>query len=135
MVERTLVIIKPDGVRRNIIGKLIDSYEQENLKLVDIEMFTISRELAELHYAEHKGKDFYGELIGYITSGPSVIMELEGENAIAAVRKLNEVLRSKYKVNTTQNTVHGSDSPESAAREIDIFFTRSMRDNASKITN
>lgn len=135
MVEKTLVIIKPDGVRRNIIGKLIDSYERENLKLVDIEMFTIGRELAELHYAEHKGKDFYGELIGYITSGPSVIMELEGENAIAAVRKLNEVLRSKYKVNTTQNTVHGSDSPESAAREIDIFFTHSMLDNASKLTN
>ncbi len=124
MDQKTLVIIKPDGVKRNLIGKIIDSYESKGIRVIDIEMLQIDEKTAKTHYAEHIGKDFFDELIEYITSGASVIVELAGENAIAAVREVNSELRSKYRVNTTQNTVHGSDSPESAQREIILFFGR-----------
>ena len=121
-MENTLVIIKPDGVERYIIGKLIGRFESEQLKIINMRMLTMSREIAEAHYAEHRGKHFYGELIEYIISGPSVALILEGENAISHVRTLNEALREEYRVDATKNTVHGSDSKESAAREIKLFF-------------
>lgn len=124
MFEKTLVIIKPDGVMRNLIGKIIDSYEVENLKIIDMKMLKISRQLAEQHYKEHFGKEFYNGLIDYITSSPSVVIELEGENAIKNVRALNVKLREKYGVDARQNTVHGSDSKESAEYEIKLYFDK-----------
>ncbi|MFZ5354772.1 MAG: nucleoside-diphosphate kinase [Bacillota bacterium] len=124
MDQKTLVIIKPDGVRRNLIGKITDYYESAGLRVLDIEMLQIDEKTANIHYREHKGKDFFEELIDYITSGPSVIIELAGEDAISAVRRINDEIRKNYRINTTQNTVHGSDSPESAEREIILFFGR-----------
>lgn len=122
-MDVTLVIIKPDGVRRNLIGRLIDHYEQQELKVTGLKMLHLDSMLAERHYGEHKGKSFYNDLIAYITSGPSVAVLLEGYDAIGRVRKINEDLRRSYAVNMTQNTVHGSDSPESAKREIALFFS------------
>ncbi len=121
-MEGTLVIIKPDGVRRNLIGRLIGHYEQNGLTVVGLKMLQLDNSLAEQHYGEHKGKSFYQELIAYITSGPSVAVLLEGRDAIVQVRRINEELRKSYAVNTTQNTVHGSDSLQSAEREIAVFF-------------
>lgn len=126
MREKTLVIIKPDGVRRNIIGDIISRYERESLEVANIKWLNITRELAELHYAEHKNKDFFVELMDYITSGASIIIELTGENAIKRVREINVEIRKQYAIGTTQNTVHGSDSPESAKREIELFFNETL---------
>lgn len=121
-MEKTLAIIKPDGVERNIIGKILTMYEESNLKIIDISMLQISIETAEQHYFEHKGKDFYNELINYITSAPLVIVELEAENAVKKLREINDRVRNIYGIGMTKNTVHGSDSPISAEREIEIFF-------------
>ena len=120
--EKTIAMIKPDGVQRNLIGKVLDIYEQTGLQITNLKMTRLSRELAELHYTEHKGKDFFEELIQYITSGPVVIIELEGVNAVKRIRDINEEVRREYAVSRTQNTVHGSDSVEHAQREIDNFF-------------
>lgn len=120
--EKTLAFIKPDGVKRDLIGRIIDTYEQQGLSVINLKMMFINRKLGERHYQEHKHKDFFEELIEYIISGPSVIIELEGNDAVQKVRRINEAIRDKYGVNKTQNTVHGSDSAESADREIQLFF-------------
>jgi len=130
--ERTLVLVKPDGVRRGLAGEVISRLEQKGLTLVAMELRTLSRETAEQHYAEHKERPFFGELVDFITSAPLVALVVEGPNAVTGVRRLMGVtnpveatpgsIRGDYALEIGQNLVHGSDSPESAAREISIFF-------------
>jgi nucleoside-diphosphate kinase len=132
MMEKTFVMVKPDGVQRGLVGKIVSRFEERSLKICAIKLLKIQRELAERHYEEHKGKEFYEPLLAYITSGPVVCMVLEGENAVAAVRammgKTNPqdaapgTIRADYAQVTGRNIVHGSDSSESAKREIKLFF-------------
>jgi nucleoside-diphosphate kinase len=131
-VERTLVLVKPDGVRRGLAGEVIRRLEQKGLTLVAMELRNIEREVAEAHYAEHAERPFFGELVEFITGGPLVALVVEGPNAIAGTRRLMGVtnpveatpgsLRGDYALEIGQNLVHGSDSAESAQREIGIFF-------------
>jgi nucleoside-diphosphate kinase len=131
-VERTLVILKPDAVQRGLTGEIIARLERRGLKIVGLDMRTIERELAARHYAEHEGKPFYSGLIDYITSAPVVLMVLEGPNAVAVTRatmgKTNPVeaapgtVRGDLGLMTGRNLIHGSDAPESAEREVAIFF-------------
>ena len=132
MPQRTLILVKPDGVRRNLIGEVISRIERKGLKVVALELRTIGRETAEAHYLEHAEKPFFAGLVDFITSGPLVAMVAEGEQAIAAFRalagKTNPIdsapgtIRGDFGLEVEQNIVHGSDSPESAEREIKIFF-------------
>ena len=132
-VQRTLIIAKPDAVQRALTGTIITRLESRGLKLVALKFRLIDVELASRHYAEHQGKGFYAGLVEYIGSGPSAIMVFEGSDAIAAARatigSTNPVaatpgtIRGDYALQVGRNLVHGSDSPESAAREVDLFFT------------
>ena len=132
MSERTLILIKPDGVRRGLIGNVISRLERKGLHLVAMEMRTLDRATAELHYAEHEGKPFFPPLLEFITSAPLVALVAEGESAIEAFRSLAGAtnpltaapgtIRGDHALQVKENVVHGSDSPESAAREIKIFF-------------
>jgi nucleoside-diphosphate kinase len=131
-MERTLILIKPDAFARNLTGEIIARFERKGLRLVAMKLMTMSRDLAAAHYAEHEGKGFYEELVTFITSGPLVAMVLEGEQAVVAARQVigatNPVeantgsIRGDYAIGVGQNMVHGSDSPESAAREVALFF-------------
>jgi len=131
-VERTLVIIKPDGVQRGLVGEIIKRLEDRGLKIVALDLRTIDRDVAARHYGEHEGKPFYAGLIEYITSGPSALLVLEGPNAISVVRstmgKTNPVdappgtIRGDLALMTGRNLIHGSDGPESAQREVALFF-------------
>jgi nucleoside-diphosphate kinase len=131
-IERTLVLVKPDGVRRGLAGEVISRLERKGLTLVAMELRTLARETAEQHYAEHSERPFFGELVDFITSAPLVALVVEGPNAVAGTRRLMGVtnpveatpgsIRGDYALEIGQNLVHGSDSPESAAREIAIFF-------------
>jgi len=131
--ERTFVAIKPDGVKRGIIGRIIRKIEDKGFKIVALKMMQVSDELAAKHYAEHVDKPFYNALIKFITSGPIVAMILQGENAVASVRKFMgktnpdeaEVgsIRGDFAQVMRFNAIHGSDSKESAEREINLFFT------------
>jgi nucleoside-diphosphate kinase len=131
-VERTLILVKPDAFARNLTGEIIARFERKGLRLAALQQRTLSRELASQHYAEHEGKPFYGELVDFITSGPLVAMVLEGESAISAARQVigatNPLeaspgsIRGDYALAVGQNMVHGSDAPESAAREVGLFF-------------
>jgi nucleoside-diphosphate kinase len=130
--ERTLVLVKPDGVRRGLAGEVISRLEKKGLTLVAMELRTLDRATAEEHYGEHKERPFFGELVDFITGGPLVAMVVEGPNAVAGTRRLMGVtnpveatpgsIRGDYALEIGQNLVHGSDSPESATREIGIFF-------------
>lgn len=130
--ESTLLIIKPDGVRRALVGEVLRRVEAKGLWIADLRMFTIEVVLAEEHYGEHRVKPFFGELVEFITSGPVVVARLEGEQAISVLRTLmgptNPVeappgtLRGDYCTIITENLVHGSDSAESAERELKLFF-------------
>ena len=130
--ERTLVLVKPDGVRRGLAGEVIGRLEKKGLTLVAMELRTLERATAETHYGEHKEKPFFGELVDFITGGPLVALVAEGPNAVAGTRRLMGVtnpveatpgsIRGDYALEIGQNLVHGSDSPESATREIGIFF-------------
>jgi nucleoside-diphosphate kinase len=132
MSERTLILVKPDAFARNLTGEIIARFERKGLRLVALELRTLSRETAARHYAEHEGKPFFAELVDFITSGPLVAMVLEGDQAVAAARQVigatNPLqaapgsIRGDYAVAIGTNMVHGSDSPESAAREAAIFF-------------
>jgi nucleoside-diphosphate kinase len=132
MIERTFAMVKPDGVQRGLVGKIVQRFEDRGLKICAMKMMKIPKELAERHYEEHKGKGFYEPLLSYITSGAVVCMVLEGENAIAGVRtmmgKTNPqdaapgTIRGDFSQVTGRNIVHGSDSSESAKREIKLFF-------------
>ena len=131
-VQRTLVLVKPDGVRRGLAGEVIRRLEQKGLKLVAMELRTLDRPTAEEHYGEHRERPFFGELVEFITGGPLVALVVEGPNAVAGTRRLMGVtnpveatpgsIRGDYALEIGQNLVHGSDSPESAQREIGIFF-------------
>jgi nucleoside-diphosphate kinase len=133
-VERSLVIIKPDGVQRGLVGPIMTRLEQRGLKLVGMKFMQISEELAGRHYSVHKGKPFYEPLIAYITSSPVVVMVWEGPNAITVVRNTMGgtrpaeaapgTIRGDYGLEVGRNLVHGSDGPETAAYEIDLFFNK-----------
>ena len=130
--ERTLVLVKPDGVRRGLAGEVISRLESKGLSLVAMELRTLDRATAEEHYAEHKERPFFGELVDFITSAPLVALVVEGPNAVTGTRRLMGVtnpveatpgsIRGDYALEIGENLVHGSDSPESATREIGIFF-------------
>ncbi len=130
--ERTYLMVKPDGVQRGLCGEIVSRFEKKGLKLVAMKLMVIPRATAENHYGEHKGKKFYDSLINYITSGPVLAMVWEGENAVSVCRnmmgKTNPqesapgTIRGDFGMVTGMNLIHGSDSPESAAREISIFF-------------
>jgi nucleoside-diphosphate kinase len=131
-VEHTFVMVKPDGVARGLVGEVITRFERKNLTLENVRMLTISEDMAGRHYAEHTDKPFFGDLVAFITSGPVVAMEWSGEGAIDVARTLMGVtnpalaspgtIRGDLGLEITHNIVHGSDSPESARRELDIFF-------------
>ncbi|HTP23244.1 MAG TPA: nucleoside-diphosphate kinase [Solirubrobacteraceae bacterium] len=131
-MERTLILIKPDAFARNLSGEIIARFERKGLRLVAMNLLTMTRDLAAQHYAEHEGKGFYGELVTFITSGPLVAMVLEGEQAVVAARQVigatdplkatTGSIRGDFAIEVGQNMVHGSDSPESAAREMALFF-------------
>jgi nucleoside-diphosphate kinase len=131
-LQRTLVLVKPDGVRRGLVGEVVSRLERKGLSLVALELRTLERAVAERHYAEHTDKPFFGELVDFITSGPLVALVVEGPRVVDAVRGLMGVtdpvkaapgsVRGDYAVDIGQNVVHGSDSPESAAREVALFF-------------
>ncbi|MCW2621056.1 MAG: Nucleoside-diphosphate kinase [Frankiales bacterium] len=130
--ERTLVLVKPDGVRRGLVGEILSRLEAKGLTLVALELRTLSRATAEEHYGEHRERPFFGELVEFITGGPLVALVVEGPFAVTGVRRLMGVtnpveatpgsVRGDFALEIGQNLVHGSDSPESAAREIEIFF-------------
>ncbi|MBL4932206.1 MULTISPECIES: nucleoside-diphosphate kinase [Clostridium] len=132
MVEKSLVLIKPDAVERNLIGKIVDAYESNGLKVIAMRLLKVSEGLAEIHYKEHEGKAFYKSLIEYITRSPLCALVLEGENAISEIRRINgatdpkaaeaNTIRSLYAIDKTENSVHASDSKESALREISLWF-------------
>jgi nucleoside-diphosphate kinase len=130
--ESTLLIVKPDGVRRALVGEVFRRVEAKGLRIADLRMFSIDVVLAQEHYGEHREKPFFGELVEFITSGPVVAARLEGEGAVSALRMLmgptNPIdappgtMRGDYCTIITENLVHGSDSPESAERELKLFF-------------
>ncbi|MGH3209180.1 MAG: nucleoside-diphosphate kinase [Trebonia sp.] len=132
MAQRTLILVKPDGVERGIIGEVISRIERKGLKVVALELRTIETDTAHAHYAEHAERPFFGELVDFITSGPLVAIVAEGDRAIEAFRSLAGAtdpvkatpgtIRGDFALQISQNIVHGSDSPESAEREIKIFF-------------
>ena len=134
-MEKTLSIIKPDAVAKNVLGKILDRFESSGLKIVAVKMLHLDQDMAEGFYAEHKGKPFFEKLINFMTSGPVVVQVLSGENAIKTNRELmgntnpeeaaSGTIRSDFAESIDANAVHGSDSPESAEREISYFFTES----------
>ncbi|MEI2784959.1 MAG: nucleoside-diphosphate kinase [Candidatus Nanopelagicales bacterium] len=130
--ERTLILVKPDGVERNLVGEVISRIERKGYRLVALELRTLDAATAQAHYAEHEGKPFFAELVDFITSGPLVAGVIEGPDAIAAWRQMMGAtkpleatpgsIRADLAVEMGRNIVHGSDSPDSAAREIALFF-------------
>jgi len=126
------VLLKPDAVQRGLVGRIVSRFEDRGLKIIGMRLLTVSRTLAETYYAEHKGKPFFEPLMAYITSGPVVAMVLEGEGAVAIVRKMMGktnsaeaepgTIRGDFALTIGRNVIHGSDSPESATREISLFF-------------
>lgn len=132
MSERTLILIKPDGVQRQLVGRLLDRYEQRGLKIVGLKLMWATREIAEAHYAEHRERPFFGGLVEFITSAPLVALAVEGLNAVVVCRAINGLtkpwdaapgsIRGDFALETGQNLVHASDSTESAARELALWF-------------
>ena len=130
---KTFFMIKPDGVKRNLIGEIISRVEKKGFKITKIKMMIISQDLAEEHYGEHKDKPFFSDLVSFITSGPVVAMQVEGENVVAQIRNLMGAtnpsdatpgsIRGDLATELDKNVVHGSDSDESAERELNLFFS------------
>jgi nucleoside-diphosphate kinase len=131
-MDRTLILIKPDAFARNLSGEILARFERKGLRIAALKLMTMDPALAEQHYAEHEGKPFFGELVQFITSGPLVAMVLEGHEAVVAARQVigatNPLeaapgsIRGDFALEVGQNMVHGSDSNESAAREVGLFF-------------
>ena len=131
-MDRTLILVKPDAFARHLTGEIIARFERKGLRLVALKQMTMVGDLAERHYAEHAEKPFFGELVSFITSGPLVAMVLEGDRAVEAARQVIGAtdplqaspgsIRGDYAIEVGQNMVHGSDSSESAAREVALFF-------------
>jgi nucleoside-diphosphate kinase len=134
VTERTLVLVKPDGVQRLLVGRIVARFEERGLKLVGLKLVRVDRPFAERHYAIHRGKPFFEGLLEFITSGPLVALALEGPNAIAIVRSMvgatrpHEAgpgsIRGDLAVETAQNLVHASDGAETAAAELELWFAR-----------
>lgn len=132
MMERTFLMVKPDGVQRNLTGEIVNRFESKGFKLVGAKLMMVTEELANEHYGEHKERPFFGELVDFITSGPVFAMVWEGEGVIAKARLIMGAtnpeesapgtIRGDFAVNVGQNIIHGSDSAESAKREIGLFF-------------
>jgi len=130
--QQTLILVKPDGVRRRLVGEVIRRIEAKGFEIRELRMATIDESLAQKHYAEHVDKPFFGELVAFITSGPLVAMVVEGPDAVAGMRQMmgatNPIeatpgsIRGDYATVISENIVHGSDSPESAEREVNLFF-------------
>jgi nucleoside-diphosphate kinase len=133
VVERTLVLIKPDAMQRRLAGRILDRFEQRGLAIRASKLIRVDRDLAERHYAEHREKPFFDELVEFITSSPTLALVLEGEGAIGVVRATigatnpanaaPGTIRGDFALSMPDNLVHGSDSPESAEREIDLWFS------------
>ena len=131
-MDRTLILVKPDAFARGLTGEIIARFERKGLKIVALKLLTTPRDLAETHYDEHKERPFFGELVDFITSAPLVAMVLEGDEAVKAARQLigatnpleatTGSIRGDFAIQVGQNMVHGSDAPESATREIGIWF-------------
>ena len=131
-MQRTLILLKPDAVQRGLVGAITARFEAKGLKIVGLKMMQITRRLAERHYAPHKGKDFYGPLLEFVTAGPSLAMVLEGNDAVRVARAmmgatfgpdaLAGTIRGDFGMSKRYNLIHGSDSPEAAAEEIERFF-------------
>ena len=129
---KTFFMIKPDGVQRNLVGEIISRVEAKGFSITKIKMMTISKDLAEQHYGEHKDKPFFNDLVSFITSGPVVAMQVEGENVVLQIRNLMGAtnpsestpgsIRGDLATELDKNVVHGSDSDESAERELELFF-------------
>ncbi len=129
---KTFFMIKPDGVQRNLVGEIISRVEAKGFTITKIKMMTISKELAEQHYGEHKDKPFFSDLVSFITSGPVIAMQVEGENVVLQIRNLMGAtnpsestpgsIRGDLATELDKNVVHGSDSDESAERELSLFF-------------
>ncbi len=134
-MEKTFLMVKPDGVQRNLIGEVVSRFEKKGFKLVGSKLMVISKDLAETHYGEHKERPFFGELVDFITSGPVFAMVWEGENVIATGRDMvgqtnpadaaPGTIRGDFAVTVGKNIIHGSDSVDSAKREIGLFFDAS----------
>lgn len=132
MTERTLVLVKPDGVQRLLVGRILTRLEERGLKLVGLKLVQVDRDLAERHYAVHRSKPFFGSLVDFITSSPLVAAAFEGPNAIAVVRSMvgatrpheaaPGTIRGDYALETAQNLVHASDGPETSASELGLWF-------------
>ncbi len=132
LMEKTFLMVKPDGVQRNLIGEIVSRFEKKGFQLCGAKLMSISRELAETHYGEHKERPFFGELVDFITSGPVFAMVWQGEGVIATARKMmgatnpqeadTGTIRGDFGIQVGMNIIHGSDSPESAEREINLFF-------------
>lgn len=131
-MERTLIILKPDAVQRNLCGQIIDRFEKKGLQIVGVKFMKIAKSLAETHYAPHKGKPFYDGLVSFMTSSPVVVIAFEGKDAITISRKMMGAtfgskaepgtIRGDFGVSNSFNLIHGSDSVESAQRELGLFF-------------
>jgi len=131
-LEQTFVMIKPDGVQRGLVGRIVQRIEAKGLKIVAMKMRTLPQDVAREHYAEHSQKPFFGDLVSFITSGPSVPMVVEGKDVISEMRKMNGAtnptkaqpgtIRGDFGLDMGRNVIHGSDSPESAKREIALHF-------------
>ncbi len=132
MKDRTFVLLKPDAVQRGLIGKIVERFEARGLRIVGMKMIRVSQSLAETYYAEHRGKPFFEPLMGYVSSGPTVAMVLEGDGAVGIVRRMMGTtdsaeaepgtIRGDFALTIERNVIHGSDSPQTAKKEIDLFF-------------
>src|SRR4051794_13748593 len=131
-MDRTLILVKPDAFERGLTGEILTRFERKGLRIVAMKLLTVDRDLAEQHYAEHRERPFFGELVEFITGGPLVALVLEGHEAVVAARQLigatnpleaaPNSIRGAFGLEVQTNLVHGSDSPESAAREVGLFF-------------
>lgn len=144
-MEKTFLMVKPDGVQRQLIGDIVARFERKGFQLVGAKLMQISPELAEQHYGEHKERPFFGELVDFITSGPVFAMVWQGENVISTARHMMGAtnpkdaqlgtVRGDFAVTVGKNIIHGSDSPESAEREIGLFFKEEELVDYSKLMN
>ncbi|MEW9111338.1 nucleoside-diphosphate kinase [Cytobacillus gottheilii] len=144
-MQKTFLMVKPDGVQRNLIGEIVSRFEKKGFQLVGAKLMSIPKELAEEHYGEHKERPFFGELVDFITSGPVFAMVWEGENVIAIARQMMGstnpkdaapgTVRGDFGVIVGKNIIHGSDSPESAEREIGLFFKQEELVEYNKLMN
>ncbi len=144
-MEKTFLMVKPDGVQRELIGEIVSRFEKKGFQLIGAKLMNISNDLAAEHYGEHKERPFFGELVEFITSGPVFAMVWQGENVIATARQMMGAtnpadaapgtIRGDFGVTVGKNIIHGSDSPESAKREIGLFFNESELIEYSKLSN